>query len=67
MATTVKWLGPLPNCEACKMVYGNIVPASYDARTKAGPWAYLCVTCFNEHGVGLGLGLGQKLVSGTGN
>jgi len=38
--------------------------AKYDAKTKAGPWGYLCEGCFKVHGVGLGLGKGQRLVVG---
>lgn len=36
--------------------------ARYDARTKDGPWAYLCRACFKTRGVGLGFGRGQYLV-----
>ena len=36
-------------------------PAEYDARTKMGPWANMCETCYKKQGVGLGLGKGQKL------
>jgi len=36
--------------------------AAYDAKTTSGPWGYLCSDCFAEHGIGLGLGLGQRLV-----
>ncbi len=38
--------------------------ASYDAKTRLGPWANLCTACFVEHGVGLGLGKGQRLFVG---
>lgn len=37
-------------------------PAGYDAKTTEGPWGYLCEPCFAVHGVGLGTGLGQRLV-----
>lgn len=47
----------LPNCDICKCQ-----PASYDAKTKDGPWGNLCEDDFKKHGVGLGLGLGQRLV-----
>ena len=46
----------LPNCNFCGEV------ANYDARTKVGAWANMCQTCFTSFGVGLGLGLGQRLV-----
>lgn len=45
----------------CDILYcGNI--ARYDAKTSAGPWAYLCGNHYVEMGVGLGLGKGQRIV-----
>lgn len=35
--------------------------ARYDAKTKNGPWAYLCSTHFTRLGVGLGTGKGQMI------
>jgi hypothetical protein len=55
--TTVK---ELPNCDFCRMD-GIEKPAKYDGKTEAGPWAYMCQEHFEAHGVGLGLGRGQKL------
>ena len=47
----------LPNCDLCQNT------ASYDAKTKMGPWAYLCEQCFSFYGPArLGTGLGQKLI-----
>lgn len=46
----------LPNCDIC----GE--QAHYDAKTRQGPWGYLCEAHFAELGVGLGLGKGQRLV-----
>lgn len=46
----------LPQCDLCG------AEAHYDAKTRQGPWAYLCPECFGEYGVGLGTGLGQELV-----
>jgi len=46
----------LPNCDFCGEV------ANYDARTKIGPWANMCQHCFENFGVGLWLGAGQRLV-----
>jgi hypothetical protein len=46
----------LPPCCICTK------PAHYDAKTTIGPWGYLCSDHFAEHGIGLGLGLGQRLV-----
>ena len=44
----------LPPCDFC----GE--PAEYDAKTKIGPWANMCHHCFQYHGIGLGVGYGQK-------
>jgi len=48
-------MSELPQCSFCSR------EARYDARTIAGPWAYMCPQHFRLHGVGLGLGKGQKL------
>ena len=32
----------------------------FDAKTKQGPWATMCSWCFRQHGIGLGLGRGQR-------
>lgn len=37
-------------------------PARYDAKTRHGPWAYLCEADYAEFGIGLGTGRGQELV-----
>lgn len=34
----------------------------YDGATKLGPWGYMCIADFKKYGVGLGLGIGQKLI-----
>lgn len=49
-------VGALPECDCCGET------AHYDAKTTAGPWAYLCAVCLDQHGVGLGVGCGQRLV-----
>jgi len=46
----------LPNCDFCGQV------ANYDAKTKLRAWANMCQICFDDLGVGLGTGLGQRLV-----
>ena len=43
-------------CDICKLNQ-----AKYDCKTKQGPWANLCETCFKIYGTGLGLGKGQKI------
>ena len=55
MSTEVTVLS-LPKCSFCP---NN---AEYDARTKKGYWAYLCPEHYKLFGLGLGTGLGQKLV-----
>ena len=35
--------------------------AKYDGKTTFGPWALLCQNCFQNNGIGLGLGKGQTL------
>ena len=47
----------LHKCQICKWR-----DALYDAKTKSGRWGFLCEYCFQEHGIGLGLGKGQKLI-----
>ena len=63
----------LPDCDICKTVdhYAALVgisttealrKAAYDGKTTDGSWAYMCQHHFGLHGVGLGLGRGQRLV-----
>lgn len=55
----------LPDCDICKM-NGEKTEAHYDAQTNINDqWGYLCEAHFQEHGIGLGLGKGQKLVKGA--
>lgn len=37
-------------------------PAYADAKTKMGPWGFVCKDCFDQRCIGLGLGLGQRLI-----
>lgn len=57
MSTEVK-MSVLPKCDVNNS-HGN---AAYDAKTVWGPWANLCVKCFQDFGIGLGTGKGQRLV-----
>ena len=53
----------LPPCDFCSLLELPEVPkAYYDGRTTMGPWANMCQEHFDQYGVGLGLGRGQKLV-----
>lgn len=49
-------------CDICAQNGDPSVPAGFDAKTKAGPWANMCSTHFGLYGVGLGTGKGQRLV-----
>lgn len=51
-----------PPCDFCKREDGRTVDAHYDAKTWAGPWAFMCRSHFFEYGFGLGTGIGQQLV-----
>ena len=54
----IKYINPPEVCDVChKPFTKNIM---YDAKTVYGPWANMCMTCFNSIGVGLGTGLGQQ-------
>lgn len=60
---TLAFVSEFPLCDVCK-VNGNgetTVLAQYDGRTTSGQWAFMCPTHFTLHGVGVGLGRGQKL------
>ncbi|MDL1976470.1 MAG: hypothetical protein LWX55_17230 [Deltaproteobacteria bacterium] len=51
---------PRPDCDICKH-YGVKTRAVYDARMAIGDWFYMCQSCFEKNGIGLGHGLGYKL------
>jgi hypothetical protein len=51
------YIGPPEECDLCG---DNITTAFVDGRMKlGGSWANMCIRCYEEHGAGLGLGLGQ--------
>lgn len=55
----------LPTCDICVYVEGNREKperALYDGATAGGPWANMCAKHFRDHGQGLGLGRGQRLI-----
>lgn len=56
--TTVR-VDEIPPCSFKHAVYTE---ALYDGKIKRGPWAYMCQAHFDLHGVGLGLGKGQRLI-----
>ena len=47
-------------CQLCIEV-GETIEAIYDAKTILGCWADLCEVHMRSHGVGLGLGKGQRI------
>ena len=68
MSTEVK-VTSLPDCDLCqaqadsgRRPKDNVFKAKYDGKTRMGPWANMCPAHFQEHGVGLGTGKGQRLV-----
>jgi hypothetical protein len=52
----------LPPCDFCQMDDGKTVPALYDGKTTEGPWAYMCGAHCSKYGMGLGTGVGQRLI-----
>jgi len=48
-------------CDFCKtnLTKQEFPPAYVDGKTHLGPWANMCIKCWNLHGVGLGIGKGQ--------
>lgn len=59
--STVVVVPNLPDCDFCADM-GISRPARYDGATHMGPWANMCEYHFQQYGVGLGTGRGQKLV-----
>lgn len=55
-AGTEVYVDKLPKCDFCSK------PATYDAKTTMGPWAHMCEDHYLRHGIGLGVGKGQKLI-----
>ena len=51
----------LPTCDFCSE-RGTHRLAEYDGKTVFGPWANMCVPHFRQHGVGTGLGKGQRFI-----
>lgn len=54
-----------PNiCDICR---GNLRTGKsfFDGKTRRGPWAWMCSVCFDENGLGLGTGVGQRFDSKT--
>lgn len=61
--TATDVLNDRPKCDICPLVGQEPArPAAVDGATTQGPWAYMCIPCHEVHGVGLGLGKGQRLL-----
>ena len=58
--TVKKWISDYETCDVCTKKIKDVEPWFVDGKTKEGPWALMCPACFGKHGVGLGLGKGQK-------
>jgi hypothetical protein len=53
----MKWSGSkIDKCQICQR---HISDAFVDGKTTYGPWAIMCMTCFDIKGIGLGTGSGQ--------
>ena len=64
MSNTV-YISHKPMCDIHKYMLNDAnVPAAYDGKTTDGRWANMCESCFEENGVGLGTGMGQKFIFG---
>ena len=48
----------IPNCDLCRHAI-----AYADGKMINAPWAYMCKGCFLAFGVGLGVGMGQELLT----
>lgn len=55
------WLAKRPDCDLC-ITSGLKNPARFDAKMHQGPWAYMCQIHFDANAIGLGLGVGQRIL-----
>ena len=62
--TEAKYIGKdRPTCPFCEHEGEPGVLARYDGRIRGiTSWAYMCTVHFEEYGVGLGTGKGQRLI-----
>ena len=54
----------LPRCDFCGDKPVRRL-AKYDARTLGGQWGNMCQEHFDQYGIGLGTGKGQRLILAT--
>lgn len=59
---TTHWIGDVPEkCDLCRGLMRSHGEHWVDGKVRGfGPWANMCERCFEECGVGLGTGIGQK-------
>jgi hypothetical protein len=58
---TQKWISPFDKCDICENKIKGVAEFFVDGKIKnATCWALMCPTCFRDHGVGIGYGVGQK-------
>lgn len=48
-------------CDLCRQKGGLLTPATYDGKTRVGPWAFMCDNCFEKWGYKNGIGKATKL------
>jgi hypothetical protein len=53
------WTGEIEHCDICRTKAINLTVV-VDGATRMGPWALMCHDCFTRHGIGIGLGVGQR-------
>lgn len=59
-----RWLSTPPKkCDICEIAIDDVF---IDGATSSGPWAFMCEDCHHFHGMGLGLGRGQRFVRKSG-
>jgi len=51
-----KWTGEVDNCDICTNEFADTF---IDGATVDGPWALMCIECWELYGIGLGIGRGQ--------
>lgn len=54
-----KWRGKQAKCDICKVRFSN-QPWFVDGRLRTGSWALMCARCYEQYGIGIGTGRGQK-------
>jgi len=54
------WVNPDPlKCDVCHVPIMSVQAPFVDGRTKGGPWATMCIMCYNKNGAGLGRDMGR--------